>query len=631
MATQLTPEQLKAKFTGTSKRLSWQDAVDLYNKLRVHADGDTPIWLIKDARPNESDQVREYREKIYEPETQNPVERVIGVLEKIRRSPDWMINFPTEVPAIIAKGETLEEYIDENYPVYGSLEAWLFEEALRNVGLDANALIVVMPKTLQVTKNEYLQPIAQIYNSQNVIDFVAEDYAIVKSDDLSSLLTPEQQQQRLNSVRSVSDYNKTKTESFTSGQVYYVITTAWYQKWEETAEAKYQLTQQLPHNLNALPAWQMPGKFLRRIGTNVLKKTLLNPMVPHLNKAARESNDLDAGVIMHLYLEKWRINNTPCTNCNGAGKVANPTGGPTTCKTCAGTGLASGKSPFNEIQIKAAALGQANIPVPPVGYVVKDPEILKLQNDRIKEHIYKSYEAVNMEHLADTQLNQSGVAKAYDGDEVNTMIYAFADSLVNIASTAVYWINELRYKSIVPNEEQRYAMLPVIPVPEKFDVINTSMLLSEYQIAKTAGLNSIILAEMQKEISQKKFYANPDVADYVHTIMDLDPFPDKTIDEKSMMEAGNLATQLDIVTSIYISDFVNRAVEEDKNFNSKTNTQKREVIKKYAEEKVAALSTSKQISQDIMGDQNNPANEQQQTPGDPDNPQNDPLNQSAAA
>lgn len=616
MATTLSPEQLRSKFTGTNKRLIWQDAVDTYNKLRVHADGDTPIWLIKDARPNESEQVREYREKIYEPETQNPVERVIGVLEKIRRSPDWMMRFPQEVPAIIRDGETLEDYIDGNYPVYGCLEDWLFEEALRNIALDANAVIVIMPKSFVVPATDFIQPVARIFNSPAVIDFVEEDYAVVKSDELSSLLTPALQQSRLIQAKTVFDANKTRTEAFVAGQVYYVITTTYYQKWEENTDGKYQLTQQLLHVLNELPVWQMPGKFQKRVGSNVLKRTLLNPMVPHLNKAARESNDLDVGVIMHLYLEKWRINNTPCANCNGTGKTTSDSG-PVECKKCGGSGLASGKSPFNEIQIKAQVLGQANIPVPPVGYVVKDPEILKLQNERIKEHIYKSYESVNMDHLSDTQLNQSGVAKAYDGDEVNTMIYAFAENLVNIANKVVYFINELRYKSLVSNDEDRKKMLPVIPVPEKFDVVNTSMLLTEYGTAKTAGLNSIILSEMQKEISQKKFYANPEVADFVQTVMDLDPFPDKTIDEKSMMESSSLATQIDIVLSVYITDFVKRALEENEKFNELKNPQKREILLKYAQEKVDELSTSKQISQDIFGQQN-----QQPAPGapDPNNP-----------
>lgn len=609
MPTQLTPQQLRAMFDGRILRLIWQDAVNNYNRLRVHADGEMPIWLIKDARPNESTEARNYREKIYEAETQNPIERVFGVFEKIRRSPDWMIRFDSEIPAIIREGESLEDYMTKNYPVYGSFEDWLFEDGLRNAGLDANAVIAVIPKDFVVESNDYLKPVAQIFNSPDVVDFIAEDYAVLKSKELSSLLSADKQAAATKSYIATQDYNtdvtnryqfnKYITESFITGQVYYVVTTNDYQKWEVTSDGKYQLTQMFVHDLNELPCWQMPGKFQNRTGKYILKRTLLKPMVPHLNKAARESNDLDAGIIKHLHLQKWFISDDKCKSCNGTGKVPGETGA-TTCKQCNGEGVRTGTSPFEDIRVKPSKIGDQNVPTPPVGYVILDPEILKIANDRINEHIYKALECVSMKHLDDTQLNQSGTAKAYDGDEVNTIIYAFAEIIASIANNYAYYANKLRYKNIVSNEEQLNKMLPQIPVPEKFDIVNFNLLLNEYQSAKTAGLNSIILAEMQNEISEKKFYANPEVKDFVQTVMEVDPFPDKTIEEKALMEGQGLVTKRDIVLSYYISDFVRQALEEDENFSSLTRAKKRDKLLTYADAKVQELSTADNIMNDIL-------------------------------
>lgn len=614
MPTILTPEELRARFAGLKRSIAWFEAVSLYHQLRVHADGDMPIWLIKNARPNESEAVQKYRQTIYEPETQNPLERVIGVLEKIRRSPDWMIRFSTEVPPIIPEEETLQKYITGNYPIYDSLENWLFEEALKNLAIDANAVCVVMPKDLNITVNAFVRPTATIYNAHKVLEFVADDYAIVKSDEYSSLLSPDAQQQRQAAIyAAVKDYNFTEIAMMDPAynkyalpypvvsQVYYVITTQYYQKWEETPDKKYQLTQQYVHNLNALPAFQLPGKFYKRMGNNIVKKTPLFPMVPHLNKAARESNDLDAGVIMHLFPERWRIDNSECKTCKGTTVVPNTNGGAAvTCGTCGGTGRGTRPGPMSDIVVSPGALGQSNVPVPPVGYVVKDSSIIELQNTRIEQHIYKALSAVNMEHLSDTQLNQSGTAKAFDGDEVNNMIYLFAGMLVYVAETTIYWINELRYQNLVADTEKREACLPVVPVPEKFDVVNTTFLIQEYQNAKNAGLNSIILREMQKDLSQKKFYANPDVAKFVQTIMELDPFPDKTIEEKSLLEAQQLATKEDVILSNYIVDFVNQAKEEKPDFLDKTRTEKRDILLVYAKKKNDLLNTAKQLQQDMF-------------------------------
>jgi hypothetical protein len=157
-------------------------------------------------------------------------------------------------------------------------------------------------------------------------------------------------------------------------------------------------------------------------------------------------------------------------------------------------------------------------------------------------------------------------------------------------------------------------MLPVIPVPERFDVINTSFLITEYQTGKVAGLNAIILAEMQKEIAQKKFYANPDVADFVNTVMNLDPFPDKTIEEKALMESSGLAAKEDVVLSNYISDFVKQSMETDPTFNDKTSQEKRDILYKMAKDKLDELSTVNKFATDIFG--NPPAS----TPGAPGAP-----------
>jgi hypothetical protein len=609
MPTLLTAEELRARFTGMKKSLIYEEAVKKYSSLRIHADGDVPIKLIKKARPNESEEVRAYREEIYETETQNPVERVLAVLEKIRRSPDWMMRYDFEVPAIIAKEEALACYLENKYPIHKSFENWLFDEALKAAGIDANAVIAIIPNELDIKATEYLKPVATIFHAKNVIDFVADDFAILKSDELSSLLPPDVQQQRLAAVQSAKEnagkYAADNGEGFTAGQVYYVITTQLYQKWEETKEGKYSLTKQYLHGLNELPAFQMPGRFVKRVGPYTLKRTPLAPMVSHLNKAARESNDLDAGVIMHLFLEKWRINNVPCGTCKGAQNV--PGGaGTMICPDCKGSGMATGKSPFNEVVIKPAAIGQQNIPTPPLGYVVKDPKIIELQDQRIEKHIYKALQAVNMDHLAEVQMNQSGVAKQYDRDEVNTTITTFAEMLCYIANTCIYFFNELRYRNVVADPEERKKLLPIIPVPEKFDVINSTFLITEYQTSKTAGLNSIILAELQMEIASKKFYANPKIASFVRTVMELDPFPDKTIEEKGAMESQGLATKEDIILSNYISSFVKQAQETDEKFNEKTLTEKKEILLKLAKVKVDELNKAKKLMAEMVPPGTNP-------------------------
>ncbi|GEO08760.1 hypothetical protein [Segetibacter aerophilus] len=607
MPTILSPEELKARFSGTKKSVAWNDSVLLYHKLKVHAEGEMPIHLIKAARPNESEAVRTYRQSIYEAETQNPIQRVISVLEKIRRSPDWMIRFRDDIPAMITKEETLESYIDGKYPVYKTLENWLFEEALKAIALDANGVCIVMPQDLNVNGMEYIKPVAMIFNAPQIVDFVTDDYVIVRSDEYSSKLSTDVQQTRAQAIAGftgnpfldASSSNRVDLPYSTSAMVFYVVDNYSYQKWEEVDGGMYMLTQQYVHGLNSLPAFQLPGKFHKRMGSSVIKTTPLNPMVPHLNKAARESNDLDIGVVKHLHPQKWRINNIQCGECSGTGKTL-VSGSTTQCKACKGEGVSNGSSPVDEIIIKPAAIGEQNIPVPAMGYVEMNVEIIKIQNERIEEHLYKALAAVNMDHLSSTPLNISGKGKELDRDEMNSVISWFAESLVFVADHVCKWVNELRYKGVVADEVKRNDMRPIIPVPEKFDIINTTFLITEYSTAKTAGLSSTILAELEKEIAQKKFYSNDEVSGFVQTVMDCNPLLGLSIEEKSLLSGSGLVTKEDAIMSVYITDFVNRALEEDKNFLDKSKVDKRKILLQYATEKAALLNTAATMAQDIF-------------------------------
>ena len=67
--------------------------IEMAEKIRVHADGRMPEKIILERRPNESEAIKKYRAKIYEPITKTTVGKVFTSLEKIRRSPDWDIRY----------------------------------------------------------------------------------------------------------------------------------------------------------------------------------------------------------------------------------------------------------------------------------------------------------------------------------------------------------------------------------------------------------------------------------------------------------------------------------------------------------------------------------------------------------
>jgi len=118
----VTAELIKNVLLKGQRHHNYDESVKLANYIAVHADGLYPGELIDERRPSESPEIKDYRKKIYKPITKRPVSKIITSLGKIRRSPDWSIQYNQDsVPSAVPQQETLEEYCEKKYPVHKSI------------------------------------------------------------------------------------------------------------------------------------------------------------------------------------------------------------------------------------------------------------------------------------------------------------------------------------------------------------------------------------------------------------------------------------------------------------------------------------------------------------------------------
>jgi hypothetical protein len=591
MAVQLSLETLKLYFIGQAHHRAYVETVDLYSKLKTHADGLMPTKLIEERRPSESKDTLEYRKKIYVPKTKNPIGKVVSSLSKIRRSPDWSVKYDRKsFPSSITDDETLEEYCEKNYPGQTSVTNWVFSVLLKNQSVDGNAVIAVLPMNIEAGKNnEYYKPIAILFNSNQVLFYEeGAEYTILRSSERSSLTKPDVNGNLPNEAK-----------------VFYVITTTEFQKWEETSAGnEFQMTQQLVHGKNKLPAFKIRAQFLKQKENTIIQESRIAPMIPSLDEAAREYSDLQAAVVQHMHPLFYYIQSKECKSCNGTGKKISATG-TTECQQCYDENLkaSTGRinfSPYAHIQVDPPAIGDKSIPMPPAGYVTRDVEIMKLQDSRVKTHLYEALASINMQFLDQTPLNISGDAKSVDREELNNFVYSVAEDLVATMDKIYWWINEWRYSLIVPDRTKREAMLPEICVPEQFDLLPADYLMDDISKAKTAKVNPLLIATMEEDFAVKKFYNNPDLASQIACYYELDPLPGLSVDEKMSLLSNKGVTQEDFVTSAYIVAFVKRAIAEDKDFLSKPFADKQKTISAYAAEKIKTTDAAEKVKQEIL-------------------------------
>lgn len=573
---QLTPEIVSTLIAAGGYQ-NGRTCVELAEKLRVHADGKMPQKLITERRPNESDKIKEYREKIYVPITKRTISKVFSSLEKIRRSQDWSVQFDAEkVSSLIKDDETLEQYCEYRYPHFTSITNWAFSVLLRKYLIDANGIVAIIPEQMPESTTEYIKPVAKFFDSEQIMYYVEGECVVLKSRDTSTYYT--------HGGRRVNN----------GGAIYYVLTKNEFAKYEQISAKEFDESCIYRHDIGELPAFKVGGVYHSRLNNDTIYESRIAGMIPSLDEAAREYSDLQAEILQHIHSEKYVFANNDCPVCNGTGQEYiiekdEQTGtetvkGTKVCHHCHGRGSVSNVSPYGEYIINSAKFGEQQLPTPPIGYVTKSTDIAKFEDEHVRQHIYDALAAINMEFLAETPLSQSGIAKAYDKDELNNFVNAVAEDIVRILDNIYMFINEYRYNTLIANPDDRKAMLPKINVPTKYDILNTSVLMAELKNARDAQAHPMILRELEIDYAKKQFNTDPEIAHMIETTFNLDPLFGMSDESKMTMLQNNGITELDYIVSCNITAFVLRAIREDKDFYSRDYKKQMEVLKKYAEE-----------------------------------------------
>jgi len=541
----------------------YDESVEMAEALEIHADGDYPGDLIEQRRPAESREIHEYRKKIFEPITKPVFSKVYNSLMKIRKSSDWMLSFKNDVvPARIAEDETPERYLMDKFPKHHSITNWMFSIAFKKYLCDANALVFTFPLSMEVADNEYLKPYPRIFDSDEVIDYKEGKYFVLEDEE---------------KIHYESD-----GQYYTDGRRFWVIQPDVIQVFHEMSQmGRIVEVMNIENPLGYIPIRWMYGQNVEMNAYTMLNESRISSVVPMLNEALREYSDLQAEIVMHIHSTMWSMQPQQCKTCRGIGSIPRENSAPVQCPGCSGIGLAP-LNPFEHLVLAPPRPGEPSIPTPPMGYVQKDTEIARLQQERIQQHIYAALSAINMEFLAEVPLSQSGTAKQVDREELNSFVHSIAEDVVRIIDGVSFDCCAWRYSGMTDDIR---ALVPYIPVPDQFDMVNGSTLINELQQLTTAQAAPAIINAAQIELINKKFN---DEGSKQSTILQLqlDPFSGSTVDELASAKTFDAITQEAFVVHNNITHFVRRALEENPDFGQLGYTDKMAILNGYATEQI---------------------------------------------
>lgn len=564
-----------------------------YHSLKLHSDGkaDEAEHLMKTYQPSEPEWAIQYKKDNFRPITKAPFNKVKNAIAKIQRARDLIINEGVNSPKV-KESETLYKYAFEKLPKFNSLNQWFFNYQIKNYLTDSNGIIVIAPKYIldddyeeeyqNLPTTEYLQPIPYYFNIKKVW-YNDDDLLIIRYED----------------------------------NCFFVVNKIGYYKVEliDKIKAIYKTTDLYIHNLGYTPAIENGG-VLTTEDDDIYYESWVNGIIADFDQALLENIDKNVTIKQHLYPERVEFTQNECTVCNGTGNISvlNRFNKHVTqaCGTCKGEGYKVG-SPFGIHKVRPAMNSEENS-IPdwaPVKYIQKDLKPVEFLSTDIENLIKRGLSSVNMEFLAESPTNESGVSKAYDYDQTHLFLSNISqDVFGRLFPFILKCMNDLRYGLLVGlNTEALQKQLPNINVPNDFDILTAQDIEQQIASATTAGVSSSIIESMQMDYVSKKYEGNAKEMAYQKNVILLDGLRGMSYDD--ILTANSIApiNPLTIIIHNFINSFVERAFSENKDFDTFDLKRKNEIMMQYATEYKGIGNTNTQGINPLNGFDNNDTND----------------------
>jgi hypothetical protein len=552
--------------------VNYKNTVAHAEEMAVHAWGEKPTDILGKARPREEDAVKQYRLDSWEPITQSKFDKAIYILQKIFNPRLFSVVFPPQPGGIkLKEEETLEYYTRFLYPQFDDVFNFFSEVLLKQMIADPNGVIAIVPTKYDLPQNEFQNPVAVLFGSSQVLDKKDGVYFVLK------------------------DQNTVKFNYGREGVILHVFTLnsiiTYHELEKENRERSFVEVAKYDHNFGMMPVWHLGGVTESRTYPYSYK-SFFNAALPFWNKAVRLESDLDGALVNHLHPQKWEMtldceySDENQNMCNG-GVIFNPvTNRKHTCSRCKGTGKISVKSPYEVYQISTDKIKnlEGNVsPIPPAGYITVPTEIINILKQTVAENLENGLSAICMDVVNKIGENQSGTAKEIDRTELNSFMGKVSDYLFdNHIPNFFYFINKFRYGVILGNKTDDY--LPIISKPTHFDILSIQDITEEIAKAKENNANSMYLTALELDLIDKRFSTNEDIKVESRLSLELNPFPNYSVEDKMNMSLDGTVSKKDVVISNNIIAFVKRAIEEEDNFLELERMEQMSILKGYAEE-----------------------------------------------
>lgn len=433
---------------------------EVYNQALRHIDRQSKNSILDEFRPNENEQVKEYRNKNKRDITHGDVDRWLVKMSRIIRD---------NVFSSFSGSERLEEYQAEAvYPVLGEgmdYFNWIMEVVLPTSIKDPNFIKVNLPF---LPDKPYLPPADGLDQTSGYVPFRELIIPFDRVFERENVIAFQWGIKTIGEGNSKRDVN-----------LYWVGDAVnWYQMepYIEEGTVKYKALHWYKHDSGQLPFTN---------GVGVLKKGYKESLLRSYFELADEFDsmfsDNQAIAVNHAYPKIVMIE-LPCMTCKKGGSATGRVEVKTssgveykTCPTCNGSKIMSVPGPFATLSVPADS-GISEHPIRPADAIHPVVYGESLFTSRVKiawELLDKAKKSIGLDLLEDVQ--ESGIAKQYRLEDLQDVIGNVVKHLHQFIRNDL-WLKECLLQ---PFPDQRIE--PVFDIPTTFFIEDETEILKDVQ------------------------------------------------------------------------------------------------------------------------------------------------------
>lgn len=573
--------ELFKKYANKEKELPeftpiYRETVEMYDRIRVHSQADVfPERLFREKAPNQKEAEWAYQKRVFKAigSITHPYwDKALGVINRIWNETNYSIRLP-EIESTVFKKFPVEEYFNEKFPQYESIESFFKSVVTRKKIEDPNAWLAI--DVLPVVDDTQLpSPFCKIWESKCVLDYIEDKHLLVKTHDKSMVRYATRMVKEGIVLRFYDQTGVYRIEQIGDKVDYKfgepVLEYAW--------------------NFDRLPAWRLKGKPCEDDG-HLIYQSYFYAAIPGLNTAIIDFSTSQLSKIINIFAERWEyVDDCDAEGCEGGWLWDEEHERKHACRECGGTGRRNKSSVANVVQVavpkgdRPLDIDVAKMQIPPFGYVskVEATEQIKLLIEEQDTNISRAFAMLNIE-ISNSVAKGSDTAlgKQIDREELMSFILQISNELFDLLGNAINALGIIRYGDA-------WTSVSLGP-PQNFAIRSYEDLTIEIGEARKSNAPSIIIEQLTKSYIQARFNSQDDIGRETDLVFKVDRLWQFSVLDITQKVLAGLCAKWEAILHDSISQFIDELEDENKDFWSLDYAKQKELIIKKAKDKEAEI------------------------------------------